>query len=225
MLRGHIRSAFQNKDLFNLVDALFTVDRQLKVYIHTWSIVASGLSYRPIQVDHAVVTRELIENYFGRLSNLVKHIIIENDAEIKLNGKTDGRLAKSACPLLAWKNYWYGKHAIAAYVHERESGNAMTIRFDVLNNPFGLTSNKIVDFWKRAHSKTLTRNEFLLPNYGADNVYIGSVDTIYKIAKIFNGSLDAILAEYPNTANQEFLVPQFSELLFPTNSRKWMNFS
>ena len=58
LLRGHIRNAFTNKNLYTFIKNIS--DNNTKIYIHTWNIISSNLSWRPILHDDTIVSSKMI---------------------------------------------------------------------------------------------------------------------------------------------------------------------
>ena len=109
IIRGHIRQSFETSNLIDFIKSIHHIFPDIKIYIHTWNIFSNNLSWRPIQINNTIVTEEIIYNYFGELKHLIKHIIIDNDSNIKLIGNLHGRI-NGSMPIHGWKNYWYGKY-------------------------------------------------------------------------------------------------------------------
>ena len=86
ILRGHIRDAFHNQDLKNLVTDMYHMDPTLKIYIHTWNVYSNGVSWRNVDINPQRVNAQTIESYFNELAPLIQHIIIDDDASISLIG-------------------------------------------------------------------------------------------------------------------------------------------
>lgn len=222
-LRGHIRGSFSNNQLYYLVKRLHA-DFDIKIYIHTWSIVQSNISWRDISLDATSVTREMIIHYFKDLAPIIEEIMIEDDKQIALIGPTEGFICKSKCPTVAWKNMWYGKHCMLDHIYhvEKELGTdlqtmpVLNMRFDVQTNFASLQYHNISPFLiecRNIHGP-ITRNKFICNHFkqGIDNLYFGSIQTMYDLAKHFHLHLDTIVKNYPNVISQE-------ELVFLENNR------
>jgi hypothetical protein len=144
ILRGHIRNSFKNDKLYHLIETIYKHIPNLSIYIHTWNLYANTISWRRVEKNDSRVSDINIYNYFKDLKHLIKHIIIEDDSNINLIGKTDGLIGKSRTPLLGWKNYWYGKYQIINYMKERldplsTNENIINCRFDVMENSNSIT--------------------------------------------------------------------------------------
>jgi len=242
VLRGHVRLSFCNDGLYNLVKNIYSNNADLKVYIHTWSIVQNNVSWRHLDTRNIPVTKELIYWYFKDLTHLIKHIIIDDDSEIELNGKTDGTvLPKVKTPLIGWKRFWYGKYKIINYIYENlqfENKKELIIncRLDVLCNSNSFKSEKILEFIELNKYTDFCKNIFISDSilydnqnlsfcqkifvgetllfYGIDNLYLGNIDTQYILAKHFNNNLDNIIDENKDVITQEHLVPIENDKLF-----------
>ena len=62
----------------------------------------------------------------------------------------------------------------------------------------------------------MTKNIFFKDGefYGVDNIYIGNIDTMYKLTHHFCHFLDDILMKHNTTVHQEFLVYRINNILF-----------
>ena len=219
IIRGHLRNSFDNKELLNLVKSINNIDNELKIYIHTWDIIANNLSWRHIKGNNTAVTGEMIYTYFEEVKNLIKHIIIDDDTNITLIGNTNGTINKGPMPLLGWKNYWYGKYKIVNYLFNKEIDPEEVIintRFDILNNSNRLDIKNIIQFIKQNSGCKFTKNIFMsnVERFGIDNIYMGNINTMYKLMREFYYSLDDILITHNNIINQELLVFRVNDTLF-----------
>jgi hypothetical protein len=234
ILRGHIRSAFDNNELINLIKAIYKFEKDLKIYIHTWNIFSSNLSWRPINQNNTIVTPQIIFEYFNELSHLIKIIIIDDDNEIKLHGKTDGVVCNTLMPLKGWKNYWYGKYKLIYNIYNvfnicnmyntyhmfdpkpniiAKNEMIINMRFDILNNSNSFNDNIIINFIKNNSKKIFKRNQFLDKDEftGCDNIYLGNIYTMFKLARIFFYNLDIIMKNNMELKYQEFLVMRIND--------------
>jgi hypothetical protein len=224
-LRGHIRNAFSNGDLLDLIKRIKCFHKgPLKIYIHTWSIFSSDISWRNIRKDERLVKPHKIINYFGNLKHCIKNIVIEDDTKIEIYGNKDGNICSSLCPVIAWKYMWHGKYSGIKAIKENSAGNEYVInmRFDILNNSFSKTSEDIIRF---VHAKRnlsdFKKNIFMNDNIdninqirGVDNFYIGSVDTMNILIEHFYENLDRIVLKYPENKCQESLVYMENKIIF-----------
>jgi hypothetical protein len=209
ILRGHIRDAFNTPDLKFLIQDLYQLDPHLEIYIHTWSIFSNNLSWREVDVNAQQVTATTIYTYLNELSSLVKHIIIDDDSTIQLVGNLSGMVCSSKMPVLGWKNYWYGKYKIIEHLHNTRSNQlVINTRFDVLDNSNSLDRMDILHFIEENQHSTLTSNTFIsdVNCLGIDNLYLGTIDTMYRLAYHFFYHLDDIQQNYQDISNQEKLV-------------------
>ena len=219
VIRGHLRNSFETNQLYNFIEEVHNVYPDLKIFIHTWNIFANNISWRNIDVNSAQVNEERINNYFGKLSNCIKHIIIDNDKDIKLIGNLVGTINNGPMPIIGWKNYWYGKYKIIDYIYNEEKYDEETVvnlRFDLFSNSNNFDKNLIIDFIKKNNEIKFTKNQFLFDYEanGIDNIYIGNINTMYKLTNKFFYELDDILCKNNNTRNQERLVYRINEQIF-----------
>lgn len=211
LLRGHIRESFKNNDLLYLIKNIYKICPDLSIYIHTWDVISNNISWRKIKENKNIVNNELIYDYFREVKSLIKHIIIENDKKITLHGKTNGKLFNSSMPIVGWKNYWYGKYQIIKHLYdniENKETPIINCRFDVLKNSFSFNVNNILQFIYSNKNTIFVGNEFIFDTTkeGIDNIYMGSVKTMYILTRCFHNDLDKISSMYPEIINQEFSV-------------------
>jgi hypothetical protein len=218
MIRGHIRNSFETKDFYSLVKELHTLYPDLKIFIHTWNIFANNISHRQIIVNNTNVDNQIIYDYFDDLKHLIQNIIIDDDTKINLIGNLFGNAGGN--PLIGWKNYWYGKHrAIEDINNKNVDKNQMIVnlRFDIMNNSVSFSKESIVNFIKNNSKMIFTKNVFIFDNeqnHGIDNIYIGNIDTMYKLTNKFYYELDNILIENQNIGAPEYLVYSINSVLF-----------
>ena len=219
IIRGHIRESFNTKELYNLVKGLHKIIPDLKILIHTWNIFSNNISWRKINLNKKNVNEKIIYDYFDDLKHLIKHIIIDDDSKIKLIGNLCGNINNGLMPIIGWKNYWYGKYKIIDYLHKiniDENEMIVNCRFDIMNNSNNFNPVIIFNFIKNYSKTIFTKNVFLY-NYehnGIDNIYIGNINTQYKLIRKFFYELDDILIKNNNTINQERLVYRINNILF-----------
>ena len=219
IIRGHIRNSFDTKELYDFVEILYNAYPKLKIFVHTWNIFANNISWRNININNQPVSKDIIYNYFGKLSTCIKHIIIDDDKNIQLHGNLDGKINNGLMPILGWKNYWYGKYKIIDYIYNQHSYHDEVIvntRFDLLNNSNTFDKELIINFVNKNSETKLKKNVFLLDmeENGIDNIYIGNITTMYKLTRTFFYELDNILSNNNNTIHQERLVYRINNSLF-----------
>lgn len=230
ILRGHIRAAFDENNLYNITAQLVR-KHPIEIYIHTWNIQSVSRSWRHIPQDHTPVTEERIRTYFKDLSHLIKHIIIDDEEQVELIGKTEGGCAVSCAPLKGWKYMWYGQHRIADYLHsfpDLREKPVVSMRFDIFSNVLNFDGDQVLAFFKQVadtayrhfeHGTKIQKNIFPRDGWakfviGCDNIYGGTIATNYQLTKIFVHKLDRIYEINPESGNQEFLAVMVNNLLW-----------
>lgn len=217
ILRGHIRNSFDTPNLKQWVAEVYKLYPDLKVYIHTWNIMANNISWRRISTNSSPVTKQTIYHYFEELAPLIHHVIVEDDSHIPLVGNTVGKINNYIAPIKGWKNYWYGKYQIIDHVHQHISHEmVINTRFDVMVNPFNpLTHDQLISFIRQHRGTVFTKNKFMYDEQhaGIDNMYLGTIDTMYKLAHHFHYHLDDILEKH-HLDVQENLVFIMNDELF-----------
>ena len=179
VLRGHVRTALQTPALRELVASLgalcFAFTRtDLHVFVHTWNVTSSGLSWRTIPKDLSPVTTDTIHEYLHAPHVYVHTVLIEDDAQCELHGNVEGIIPNTRAPLLGWKRYLYGNfqavssvtRAISSAKDNPSKGGSLrgtvgslgdqvhpplppfviNTRFDVLHNSNSLSYDTIVTF-------------------------------------------------------------------------------
>lgn len=213
MIRGHIRDSFKNNQLYNFVKIL-TKKYDLSIYIHTWNIKQNNISHKPLDIDNTEITEEMICKYFKECK--IEKIMIDNDANIKLNGNLEGTICSSRMPYIGWKNMWYGIYRNISEIKDRVKNPTIpivNIRFDL----FEIFKDDL-----RYYVDMYSAYKFIINNYrlkykknifihnsekfGIDNIIIGNVNTMYKLISHFHDNLDEIALKYPEVKSQEYLV-------------------
>lgn len=217
LLRGHIRNSFDTEFLYIFLSELNKVV-PIELYIHTWGIKQNSLSWRPLETNTTVIDPGTITTYMRELATCIKDIRIDPDGSLPLIGNTEGKIAKSAAPIIGWKHMWAGKHAMLEQIYKENDPNALILntRFDLFSNKFLFKPRSLIELVKKSITTPPTGIAFLdsKPFYGCDNYYIGTVATMYKLAHHFHTNLDEILARYATLGNQEFLVMGEAQRLF-----------
>ena len=227
LLRGHIRRAFDNQNLYKLIKKIYDFDNNIKIYIHTWNKIQNDISWRnafksdpSIHVENIdkAVSESILKSYFKNISHAIKHIIIDDDSKIKIIGNTEGVIRNTYAPVIGWKNYWYSKYNIIRYIKNAEEDidePIVNLRFDILEKFYAqkiITDTDILNFITANVNREFTKNIFLTDYYqqGIDNIYMGNINTQYKLIKHFYLNLDAIINYSTglnrNEANQERMV-------------------
>ncbi len=218
MLRGHIRTSFENDELYHLVKRITVLDPSLKIYIHTWNKVSNSISWRKIEENNTCVHEEFVMNYFKDLKPYIQHIIIEDDTKIQLHGNLNGNVAKSGIPTKGWKNYWHGQYTLIDYIRNHNVGETiLNCRFDVLENSNSCSIVEIETFLRNHIHQKVDQNIFMHKGNGVDNFFMGPFENMHKLVSEFYLYLDQILLKYPNTTNPEVLVYRIDQDLYHIN--------
>ena len=196
ILRGHIRNSFDDKNLYYLISDL-SEKQNIKLFIHTWNVVQTSLSWRHIPENKSKVDEELIVGYFKDLSHLVQDIIIEDDQNIKIEGRKEGNIGHSHAPILGYKYMFYGMMRAAECVLNRVGPDAMVTqtRFDIMSNWGSFRKERIIQFINTKPSK---RIQFMVEEVadestvGIDNIYIAKAKDMYDLLHHMYHNLDEI---------------------------------
>ena len=220
LLRGHIRNSFDNDNLYNLIKEIYKNNNNLEIYISTFNIVQNSISWRNLEENNTKVDRNFIKKYFKDIFHLIKNIIIIDDQKINLIGNLEGKVGFSKAPLLGWKNYWYSKYQGIKYIYginKNKNINILNIRFDIMSNSFSFRINDIQNFITENSNNNNINNNIFLKRYpfpGLDNMYIGTIESQYKLSYNFYFKLDEIILQNRNILYQEYLVYIVNKNLF-----------
>lgn len=162
LLRGHIRKTFENNkllDFFLKLKKLYYID----IYIHTWDVYSSKVSWREIEENLNIVTKELLYNYFNEIRQDIKHIIIDNDSNLPLIGSVDGNVG--GAPKRGWKNMWYGQYNMINYMKENitdyDNELIINMRFDLFDSYFSYEESLYIKKLHELYIDNHCRNEDL----------------------------------------------------------------
>lgn len=228
IIRGHIRNSFDNNKLYNFVRNIYKITPYLKIFIHTWNIFSNNISWRTIQINSQPVNRDIIYDYFDDLKHLIQHIIIDDDSKIQLLGNLSGNINNGLMPIIGWKNYWYGKYSVIDFIHKLQIDDnepIVNFRFDLMDNSNNFHESDLLSFIRENYEKQFTKNHFLYDDefhLGIDNIYIGNINTMYKLIKSFFYNLDDILSSNinTNTIHQELIVYRMNKTMFESLTMK-----
>lgn len=211
VLRGHVRSSLNDRILHGLVSKISDLF-DTKLYVHTWDIVQNSLSWRGLIEVTNQVSHEDIKEYFSGMD--VNWIKVESDKNLKHVGKTEGFIGFTRCPVLGWKNMYWGIHSGVEAVYRQEPADSVTVqmRMDVLSNPYSPSENEVLEFLVRDHEVATKgdmweRIRFLRMHcfMGVDNIYMArTVDLMRFVSYIYN-DMDRILEVHRGTINQEHI--------------------
>lgn len=208
LIRGHIRNSFHNKQLYHFINKL-SQKENVKIYIHTWNIMQTNVSWRKLNNINIVITEEMIKTYFGDLQHLIVKIMIDDEKMNKLVGSVKGVVSNSKMPKLGWKNMWYGKKRIIDEIGKKESIDEIIVnmRFDVFSNSNSFNSFALLQFIY-SNARVSKKNIFLFrkESLGVDNIYIGNFNTMFNLIYHFHYNLDYIIFTNTLVTSQEFLV-------------------
>lgn len=212
VLRGHVRSSFDDgrlRDLVRSISEIFDVG----IYVQTWSVVQNSLSWRglsdiPKEVDEGTV-RDYME------SDRIKCVKILDDSKIKHVGSVEGKIGRTPCPVLAWKNMYYGMVVASKAVFDAESPTSVTaqMRLDILSNPFSPPHAEVVSFLQRDYGVLAggqqgdERMRFLRMRcfMGVDNIYMSTTEDMYRFVSYMYYDMDRIIHFHRKTIHQEHI--------------------
>lgn len=213
LLRGHIRNSFNDKRLLNMIEGLSS-NYELSVYIHTWNIVQSSLSWKRIDEIKLSVDEDFVRSYFKNINNVIKVVFIEDDTKIKLHGNVEGFIGRTACPVRAWKNMYYGKFQLVNYVASATQAKEVAVqaRLDVMSNQFSMCQKEIEKFIhtnsfdiSRGGDEERMRFLRMHPFLGIDNIYMATVEDMQSFINYMYFDMDRILHVHRGTRHQEHI--------------------
>jgi hypothetical protein len=196
-IRGHIRDGFGDKQLLNYIGKI-SKTHEVDLFLHTWAESEARSSYRKLDRSSVYrVNNNHLTDYFTKLN--IKSIIIENDADVKLYGDTDGYLPGSKCPLIAWKRMWAGKFSLMSYLYSQSCvyDRVINTRYDMFTNPVCYTPvKKLILLTEESSELSVKYPKYYRHLKGVDNYYAGSLETIYSLTKDFHFGLDDMLKRF-----------------------------
>ena len=159
ILRGHVRNSFDDDKLYELIHDIYQKNPILEIFIQTWILNYSDLSWRHIECNNVrIITNEIIYDYFKDLKHLIKHITIIDDNYIELKGNLIGGVCRSCVPVLAWKRYLYGQKELINYLYQniqnKQSEFIVNVRMDIYTNSCAFEYNHIIEFIEKNKSIT-----------------------------------------------------------------------
>lgn len=202
LLRGHIRNAFSNDNLYNFLGKIkskYDVD----IYIVCWDISESNKSWRKLDNNKRQINIQTINSYMRDID--IYKISILSDKNIKLNGYLRHYNWKSSLPLSCWKNMWFGINSgiefISSNNDNRNYDYILNTRFDLFTVPYNNLNYENVDNYVDIIKHCIDNNtEFTFlrkeNNIGVDNFYIGKYNCMKQLVNEFNSKLDNILNRF-----------------------------
>lgn len=213
-LRGHIRNSFDDDKLYYLIKKIKILIPDIKIFIQTWNIIQSSVSWRKMNEINYSVSSEMIYNYFRDLEPNIIKILILDDTNIELIGDLTGNICNTKAPKKGWKNMWYGIYeglkTIELYVDDKNifiNKNVINIRFDILTNFAALNEDFILNFIKKNITYSGNKMKVFSENtcFGIDNFFIGNIFNMLEFIEFLYFNLDIILEKYPYIFHQEFI--------------------
>ena len=141
------------------------------------------------------VPKELLYFYFREHN--IKRLDISDDSKIDLIGNIQGGVAKSSCPLIAWKRMWWGKYRLIQHVydnHREDYDKVISIRYDFFNHKLGsMPKQRMYRMLIQSNCINFRYPDFNSRLLGVDNYYCGQLNNIAKLTYDFHYKLDDIL--------------------------------
>lgn len=210
-LRGHVRDSLSDSRLRDLL-GLMSHSFRLSVFVHTWNLQQNSLSWRKVEEVPNQIDEEAVRTYLGGLD--VESVEIGRDGFVNHPGNIEGTIGRTRCPVLGWKNMYYGKVRVCSLVSASTppEGVTMQMRFDLLSNPFSPKEEELLEFAKREFEALSVdpgdeRIRFLRMHcfLGVDNVYMARIGEMSKFVSYMYYDMDRILVVHRGTVHQEHI--------------------
>ena len=238
VIRGHIRDSFKDRDLLKLIKRIINDNRKIEIYIHTWNVFSTKVSWRNYVDGHEmiennnIVTEEIVMDYFKDVKKNITKVIIEDDSNIELFGSLEGNVCNSMAPKNGWKNYIYGNYSIFNYLYKIKNDldePVINLRFDILNiHIIGMkwfSLNSIMKFIRLNTKPGIIYDNIIFPwdiimnesKMGSDNIYISTLGKVYELLCALHFKLDKIESNFMRLIHQEHLVNETANILFASD--------
>lgn len=211
VLRGHVRSSFEDDGLRWLLSDI-SESFSARIYAHTWSFVQNSLSWRGLENICREVDAGMVLNYLSGFD--VRSVAVDDDSAIPHVGNVEGNIGRTRCPVLGWKNMYWGKLAAMKVLTDVEPPDSTTLqmRFDVLSNPFSPKRQEVLDFVSREYDTIRSgagdeRIRFLRMHcfVGVDNIYMARALDMLRFNSYMYYEMDRILHVHRGTIHQEHI--------------------
>jgi len=126
-----------------------------KIFIHTWGIRQSSISWRMLHEDKTKVDEAAVREYFGDLGGFIESVLVDDDRELQVLGSREGNVASTACPVLGYKFMLYGMARAAEEAVRLTGRDALVtqMRFDVFTNWSPAREDEVLDFMRLEPSR------------------------------------------------------------------------
>lgn len=196
IIRGHIRNAFDNRNLYELIRDISS-KMDLKIFVHSWSVVQTRTSWRYIPENKSPVDEDTVRSYFADLSHLVSSVIVDDEGSVPISGRKHGTIGHTPCPVLGYKYMFYGMLRAAEHVVASVPAEELVTqtRFDVMSNWGRFGRDQIVDFMLRKPTKRIqfiVEEAYNESTVGIDNIYMANARDMHDFLKHMYINLDEI---------------------------------
>lgn len=243
IIRGHIRNSFENGALRDLVSSVAAKIPEIRVYVHSWDVVQSSVSWRGMKEDRTEVTPEMIAEYFG-IGDCLKKVVVENDTDVSLTGRLDGNVASTPCPIRGYKLMTYGMMKASEMVLKDSRPDDLVIqtRFDMLSNWVRTPPNKMLDFLdarpgddepirflirpgENERERSLRFDRWIRhgseyePHWtvGVENTFMATAKNMNAFLSHMHANFDDVEAKYKRANHQEWI------MMFEAFEPGWLN--
>lgn len=115
MLRGHVRSSFDDDKLYNFLKNVAS-GYNIDIYVYTFSVKSAGKIYKSEdkEADNQKITEKDVENYLRDLMKFTKTIIVDQNSSAKLiNDRNIGNISRNK-----FLHMWNSIYNIIKYVKD-----------------------------------------------------------------------------------------------------------
>jgi hypothetical protein len=124
MLRGHVRSSFDDDKLYNFLKKL-SDEYNIDIYIYTFNVKSAGKIYKSEdkEANNQKITEKDVENYLRDLMKLTKAIIVDQNGSAQItNDRNIGNISRNK-----FLHMWNSIHNIIKHVKDTKTNYAYAI--------------------------------------------------------------------------------------------------
>ena len=203
-LSGDIKNSFSNNLLRKFLTQVIRIDKNIKIYIHTWHCENLFYSINRNSNDNTI-NKDKIKKYLGdEISKKIEYLIVDNYKNTNFIGNRNGNVGNEQ--KIITKIKIEGKYKIFDILNKEKKPYVINLNFDLFNN-MNSWKNKInvktaFDF---VYSRYLNKNDncfFLCNNKNyCDAIYYGEIKKLFNIYSNLHTKLDDVLKLFNNNAN------------------------
>lgn len=219
LIRGHIRNSFDNDTLYQMCKRI-NDEHGIELYLQTWNVYSNSLSWRPINSDNTVVTKEVIYEYFKDLSPCIKFLQIDSEKYIYFKKTPEGKVGGSPMPMLGWKYLIYSMFNLVKMVKDNFTITEPIIltRYDINLIPHNnLSIDYILEYinnFKLINPPLIFAKGNLNLHTGCENLIYGNIDTIYNLLyRMWNQTGAVVLRHAKHGSQEKYFVDEYNYMV------------